>query len=50
VKEAGALMRDGVAYLQIQSSRPQTLGYGLEDSPVGLLVWILEKIGGIERL
>jgi len=23
--------------------QPQTLGYGLNDSPVGLLAWILEK-------
>ncbi len=31
------------AYNMIQSTKPQTLGYGLNDSPVGLAAWILEK-------
>jgi pimeloyl-ACP methyl ester carboxylesterase len=30
-------------YSAIQSTRPQTLGYGLTDSPAGLAAWILEK-------
>ena len=30
-------------YSKQQSTRPQTLGYGLTDSPVGQLAWILEK-------
>lgn len=30
-------------YSAIQSTKPQTLGYGLNDSPVGLAAWILEK-------
>jgi pimeloyl-ACP methyl ester carboxylesterase len=30
-------------YSSIQSTRPQTLGYGLNDSPAGLAAWILEK-------
>lgn len=30
-------------YLAIQSTRPQTLAYGLADSPVGQLAWIVEK-------
>jgi hypothetical protein len=34
---------DGRGYLQIQSTRPQTLAYGLADSPVGQLAWIVEK-------
>ena len=29
-----------------QSSRPQTLGYGLADSPVGQMAWIIEKFHG----
>ena len=33
----------GVAYSAIQNTKPQTLGYALQDSPVGLLSWILEK-------
>lgn len=30
-------------YSKQQSTRPQTLGYGLADSPAGQLTWILEK-------
>jgi pimeloyl-ACP methyl ester carboxylesterase len=30
-------------YFQIQATRPQTLSYGLADSPVGQLAWIIEK-------
>jgi pimeloyl-ACP methyl ester carboxylesterase len=31
-------------YSKIQSTRPQTLGYGLVDSPVALAAWIYEKM------
>jgi pimeloyl-ACP methyl ester carboxylesterase len=31
------------AYGAIQSTRPQTLGYALNDSPSGLAAWLLEK-------
>jgi epoxide hydrolase len=30
-------------YMQIQSTKPQTIGYALEDSPAGLAAWIVEK-------
>ncbi len=30
-------------YSHIQSTKPQTLSYGLNDSPVGLAAWIVEK-------
>ena len=30
-------------YQQIQGTKPQTLAYGLNDSPAGLAAWILEK-------
>jgi pimeloyl-ACP methyl ester carboxylesterase len=30
-------------YAQIQSTRPQTLAYGLNDSPIGLAAWLLDK-------
>ena len=40
---AGARVADGTGYMAIQSTRPQTLAYGLTDSPTGLLAWILEK-------
>jgi microsomal epoxide hydrolase len=43
-------------YLGIQGTRPQTLAYGLTDSPVGLAAWIVEKFrawsdcgGDVER-
>ena len=35
--------KDGAGYQEIQGTRPQTLGYGLEDSPAGLCAWIVEK-------
>lgn len=31
------------AYLAIQSTKPQTLAYGLNDSPVAQCAWVLEK-------
>ena len=31
------------AYARLQSTKPQTLAYGLNDSPVGLAAWITEK-------
>jgi pimeloyl-ACP methyl ester carboxylesterase len=35
---------EGKGYLQIQGTRPQTLAYGLTDSPVAQLAWIVEKV------
>ena len=34
---------DEGAYLHLQATRPQTLAYALNDSPVGLASWIVEK-------
>ena len=34
---------DGLGYLQLQTTRPQTLAYALTDSPAGQLAWIAEK-------
>jgi pimeloyl-ACP methyl ester carboxylesterase len=34
---------DLMGYMQIQGTRPQTLAYGLHDSPAGQLAWIVEK-------
>jgi pimeloyl-ACP methyl ester carboxylesterase len=31
------------SYAAMQSTKPQTLAYGLNDSPVGLAAWIIEK-------
>lgn len=35
----------GSGYGAIQSTRPQTVAYGLTDSPAGQLAWIAEKFG-----
>ena len=40
------MVADGFGYVEIQSTRTQTLGYGLHDSPVGLAAWIVEKYHG----
>ena len=39
-------MSNETAYHQIQGTKPQTLGYGLNDSPAGLAAWIVEKFHG----
>jgi pimeloyl-ACP methyl ester carboxylesterase len=39
-----AFAKEGAGYLSIQNSRPQTIGYGLADSPVLQLAWIAEKV------
>ena len=41
-----AFMANETAYQQIQGSKPQTLGVGLNDSPAGLAAWIVEKFHG----
>ncbi len=43
VAEMGPRMADGTGYMAIQSTKPQTLSFGLNDSPAGLAAWILEK-------
>jgi pimeloyl-ACP methyl ester carboxylesterase len=45
IKERMAAFRnDGSGYLAIQNTRPQTIGYGLTDSPVLQLAWVAEKV------
>ena len=39
-----AFFAEESGYLQIQATRPQTLAYGLTDSPAGLAGWIVEKL------
>jgi pimeloyl-ACP methyl ester carboxylesterase len=39
-----AFQQEGSGYLAIQNSRPQTIGYGLTDSPLLQLAWIAEKV------
>jgi pimeloyl-ACP methyl ester carboxylesterase len=47
-------LREETGYQWIQGTKPQTLAYGLTDSPVGLAAWIVEKFRtwsdrGLER-
>jgi epoxide hydrolase len=44
VARVEAFMQEEFGYIAIQSTRPQTLGYGLVDSPVALLAWIMDKV------
>jgi len=43
IARMNAFMQEEFGYIAIQSTRPQTLGYGLVDSPVGQLAWIMDK-------
>ncbi|KAI9727470.1 MAG: hypothetical protein M1828_006412 [Chrysothrix sp. TS-e1954] len=37
-------MTEGTGYRLLQSTKPQTIGYALADSPIALLAWIYEKL------
>lgn len=43
MNDTNARMANERAYQQIQGTKPQTLGVGLNDSPAGLASWIVEK-------
>jgi epoxide hydrolase len=43
VADFAAFQAGETGYQQIQGTKPQTLGYGLTDSPAGLCAWIVEK-------
>ena len=43
VREVRSFQGAETGYQEIQSTKPQTLAYGLTDSPAGLAGWILEK-------
>jgi pimeloyl-ACP methyl ester carboxylesterase len=54
--DLGQWLREEAGYQWIQGTKPQTLAYGLSDSPVGLAAWIVEKFrtwsdcgGDVER-
>jgi len=54
--QLGAWLREETGYQWIQGTKPQTLAYGLTDSPAGLAAWIVEKFrtwsdcgGDVER-
>ena len=41
--DMGNFQKNETGYQQIQGTKPQTLGYALNDSPTGLAAWIVEK-------
>jgi len=56
LEDLGGWLREEAGYQWIQGTKPQTLAYGLTDSPVGLAAWIVEKFrtwsdcgGDVER-
>ena len=44
LEDLGHWLREETGYQWIQGTKPQTLAYGLTDSPVGLAAWIVEKL------
>jgi microsomal epoxide hydrolase len=44
LSELAEWLREETGYQWIQGTRPQTLAYGLTDSPAGLAGWIVEKL------
>lgn len=42
--EARDFLANGFGYAAIMGTRPETIGYGLADSPVGLAAWLYDKI------
>ncbi|KAH9018198.1 alpha/beta-hydrolase [Lactarius deliciosus] len=36
--------KNGMGYFAEQTTKPQTIGFSLADSPIGLLAWIYEKL------
>jgi len=43
MKVRQAFQAEETGYQQIQGTKPQTLGFALNDSPIGLAAWIVEK-------
>ncbi len=43
LRDGGRWREENGAYSHLQRTRPQTAAYGLNDSPIGLAAWILEK-------
>ncbi|MDA0861477.1 MAG: epoxide hydrolase [Proteobacteria bacterium] len=43
LKQLNEFLKDETGYQWIQGTKPQTLAYGLTDSPVGLAAWLVEK-------
>lgn len=43
LRELDTFLKEETGYQWIQGTKPQTLAYGLTDSPVGLASWLVEK-------
>jgi microsomal epoxide hydrolase len=43
LEQLALFLKEETGYQWIQGTRPQTLAFGLTDSPVGLAAWIVEK-------
>ncbi|MBE1485364.1 epoxide hydrolase family protein [Plantactinospora soyae] len=43
IRRIEAFMQEEFGYIAIQSTRPQTLAYGLTDSPAGQFAWAMDK-------
>ena len=43
LRELAHWLKEDTAYQAIQGTRPQTLAFGLTDSPAGLAAWVAEK-------
>jgi pimeloyl-ACP methyl ester carboxylesterase len=43
LRELAVFLKEETGYQWIQGTRPQTLAFGLTDSPAGLAAWIVEK-------
>ncbi len=41
-----AIRERDTAYLQLQGTKPQSLGYAMMDSPMGVAAWLAEKFAG----
>ena len=44
LKRTDWFVNEASGYRALQATKPQTLGYSLADSPVGMLAWIYEKL------
>ena len=42
--DARDFLNNGFGYAAIMNTRPETVGYGIADSPVGLAAWLYDKI------
>jgi pimeloyl-ACP methyl ester carboxylesterase len=46
IPERDRFLAEGMGYFQIQRTKPQTIAFAMNDSPVGLAAWLVEKRHG----